>query len=193
MRLAVFAYASLVSPQSAAQTLGRPVEAGIPARLRGHRRGWTVARDNLASEKRFARTDGSLPAFCLGLNLEPDPDARDPNGLLLEVSEAELERLDLRELRYRRTDVSACVRTSTETSPFDAVFAYTARPEHHYPDPPADAIVIASYPRAVEAAFAALGPGELELYRETTAPPPVDTVDAVLVEDRIPPGNPRQW
>ncbi len=54
--------------------------------------------------------------------------------------------------------------------------------------------MIASYANFVEAAFDALGPGERELYVETTGPPPVEVTDAVLVTDRaIPPGNPRDW
>ena len=54
-------------------------------------------------------------------------------------------------------------------------------------------IVIATYLAAVEAAFDALGPGQLDLFRETTGPPPVEVVEATLVRDRIPPGNPRAW
>ena len=101
-RLAVFGYASLVSPASAAETLGRTIDAPMPARLEGFSRGWTLGRDNLRSEKTFARADGSLPRFCLGLNLErAGADRARANGALLEVTKAELERLDLREMRYR--------------------------------------------------------------------------------------------
>ena len=69
--------------------------------------------------------------------------------------------------------------------------AYTARPANYAPEPPDDAILIASYVRAVEAAFEALG--ELEEFWATTDEPPVDVVEAVLVEDAIPEGNPRDW
>jgi hypothetical protein len=80
--LAVFGYASLVSPESAAQTLGRPVADPVPARLHGWSRGWTLGREQAKSEKTFARPDGSVPHFCLGLNLDPIPDAPAPNGVL---------------------------------------------------------------------------------------------------------------
>ena len=60
-RLAVFGYGSLVSRRSAAETLGRPVAGPIPARLEGFARGWILGRDNLATEKMFARADGSVP------------------------------------------------------------------------------------------------------------------------------------
>src|SRR5687768_8358758 len=91
-RLAVFAYGSLVSLVSAERTLGRPVESAGPARLAGWWRGWSQARDNLRSEKTFARADGTTPSHCLGLNVEPRP-GPGPNGALIEVTEAELDRL----------------------------------------------------------------------------------------------------
>lgn len=189
-RIAVFAYGSLVSRPSAAQTLGRPVDAPLPAQLAGWRRSWTLARDNARAEKTFAQADGSLPQFCLGLNLEPADSGPAVNGALVEVSESELERLDLREIRYRRIEVDPAVDPPAR---FDAVFAYRARPEHHHPTAPEGAILIASYLRAVEAAFAELGSDQLELFRRSTDAPPVEVVEARLVGDRIPPGNPRDW
>jgi hypothetical protein len=191
-RLALFAYGSLTDSASAQQTLTRPVSIAAPARLDGWRRGWTVARDNLSSEKTFARADGTLPRFILSLDLERDPGAPAPNGALIEVAADELDRLDLRELRHRRIDITDSVRAAARPS-FDSVYAYRSRPEHHRPDPPDDSIVIATYVATVEAAFDRLGTGELELYRSTTSPPPVPVVEASLVRDRVPAGNPRAW
>ena len=191
-RLGLFAYGSLVSPESAARTLGRRVGASAPLRLPGWRRRWSTMRDNRASEKTFARSDGSIPGHVLGLNIEPSDDrAEAPNGVLLELGEEELERLDLRELRYERFALGEHVEGAAH---LDEVFAYRAKPAHHAPRPPGDAIVIASYASFVEAAFDALGPRERELFVETTGAPPVEVADAVLVADRaIPPGNPREW
>lgn len=187
----LFAYGSLVDPASARQTLLRDVEALGPARLRGWRRRWTVARDNLASEKTFASADGALPAFCLGLSLEPAAGDQGANGVLLPLADEELSRLDLREVRYRRVDVSGAEDVEL---PYGArVYAYLARPEHHAADPPPGSVVIGTYLATVEAAFARLGVDQLELYRETTDRPPVDVVEATLVRDRIPAGNPRDW
>jgi len=194
-RLALFAYGSLASRASASLTLGREVGPGIPARLPGWARRWTLVRNNRTAEKTFVLTrDGSLPDFCLGLSLEPAAAEEGPNGALLALGEAELDRLDLREMRYSRIDVSAAVRTA-EGAPhgFSTVLAYRAKPENHAPAPPAGAVILASYLRAVESAFDALGPGELDLFRATTAAPPVDVVEAALVRDEIPPGNPRAW
>jgi cation transport regulator ChaC len=188
---AVFAYGSLVSPASAAATLGRAVEASPPLRLGGWRRRWSTFRNNLASEKTFALAeDGSLPAWCVGLNVERDDEELGPNGVLLYVTAEEVDRLDVREMRYDRVDVT---RAFDDLPASMTAFAYTAKPRHHAPKPPDGAVVIASYVAAVEAAFAALGEPQLELYRRTTEAPPVPVVDAVLVRDHIPEGNPRAW
>ncbi len=152
IRVAVFGYASLASPESASQTIGRPVEFAGVARLQGWRRAWTLGREQAESEKTFARADGSIPRFCLGLNVEPDPDAPAPNGVLIEITEAELDRLDVREVRYDRVDVTAAIavegeRPGTEHG-FDRVIAYTAKPRHHHPTAPDDAVIVSTYPAA---------------------------------------------
>lgn len=189
--LAVFAYGSLVHAASIARTIGRPVEVAGLARLRGWRRTWGLARDNEASEKTFALADGTRPPFCLGLDLVPDEQAPAPNGALLAVTERELDRLDVREIRYERVDVTDGI---VSEAPFDQVITYRSRPEHRVATPPAPgSVLIATYLEAVEAAFDALGPGQLDLFRETTGPPPVEVVAATLVGDRIPAGNPRDW
>jgi cation transport regulator ChaC len=189
--LAVFAYGSLVLPESAAATLGRPVPALEPATLPGWRRRWSQYRDNRSVEKTFARAQGGeLPPFILGLNLERAGEGDvAPNGALLPLSEQELQRLDLRELRYDRVEVSAEI----DGHRFDPVFAYTAKKAHFARQAPAGAVVIAGYIRALERAFSELGRGEWERFHETTGPPPVEAIEAVLVHDQIPPGNPRQW
>ncbi len=177
----LFAYGSLASSASAAATLGHELEARGVARLDGWRRRWSLVRDNEASEKTFARADdGSLPRFCLGLNLEPAQGEPGPNGVLYEVSDADLERLDARELRYDRIDTGG-------------VTAYVAKPGNFAPEPPPGAVIIAAYLRTIEAAFATRGPLQLELFRATTDQPPVEVIEATLVADEIPPGNPRAW
>jgi hypothetical protein len=192
MRLAVFAYGSLASLPSAQRTLGRPVEQATAARLSGWRRRWSQARDNTIVEKTFACADGTVPGHCLGLNVEPGDPGPGPNGALIEVTESELDRLAIRELRYDRTDVTGAVAGMPEPG-FDQVLAFVAKPQNFAASPPPGAVILASYARAVEAAFDSLGPGQLELFRETTGPYPVRVVEAALVRDRVPPGNPREW
>jgi cation transport regulator ChaC len=193
-RLAVFAYGSLVSRSSFQHTFGRRPEMLHPARLGGWRRRWSLLRDNLTSEKTFARrSGGELPRWVIGLNIEPN-EASDPqlapNGALIEISDGELERLDLRELRSDRVEVASQLSGGEE---FDRIVAYTARPEHFAVVPPDGAVAMAPYLRAVEAAFRALGESEWELFMQTTGPPPVETIEPQLVRDEIPPGNPHEW
>jgi hypothetical protein len=187
-RIGLFAYGSLVDPRSASRTLGRDVPRPIAARLEGWRRRWSQCRDNLAVEKTFARRDGGpMPRHLLGLNVErSDSGETAPNGALLEITEKELLRLDVRELRYDRVEVPAF-------GGFERVFIYTAKRSNFAPQPPPGAAIVRAYAASVEAAFANLGDDELRLFRETTGPPPVELVEAVLVRDRIPPGNPREW
>lgn len=191
-RLAVFGYGSLVDPASAAQTLGRPVEASEPLRLPGWNRRWSTIRNNHKVEKSFApASGGDAIEWCLGLNIEPAPGAEGPNGALVEISEREADRIEVREMRYERVDLGTEIATEHG---FDRVIAWAARPEHLAPSPPPDGtVIIAAYVSTVESAFDALGPGQLELFRETTGTLPVDAVDAILTEDRIPPGNPTTW
>ncbi|HEY8639210.1 MAG TPA: hypothetical protein VIL53_01750 [Solirubrobacterales bacterium] len=194
MNLAVFAYGSLVNPISFERTLGRRPAAPIPGRLRGWRRRWSLLRDNLASEKTFARhPGGELPRWVIGLNLERDEETGEelpPNGALIEINEAELERLDVRELRYDRVDVTGLVKGGEE---FDRIVTYSAKPEHFAAQPPDGAVAMAPYMRAIEAAFRALGDDQWELFLTTTGPPPVETIEPRLVRDEIPSGNPREW
>lgn len=194
-RTALFAYGSLVDPVSAALTLGRGVEEIWAARLPGYRRRFSQARDNRRCEKTFARSDdASIPPFILGLNLEPAGEGEPaPNGTLIEVSGAELERLDVRELRYDRTALDPAAVESEAAPAFDGLFTYVAKPAHRAPEPPPGAVILASYAATVEAAFAALGEGERALYVETTLPYPVEVIEGKLVADEIPEGNPRGW
>jgi hypothetical protein len=53
-------------------------------------------------------------------------------------------------------------------------------------------VILRTYAEAVETGFEALGPGELDHYLSTT-PYPVERVEAELVIDKIPEGNPRAW
>ncbi len=192
-RVAVFGYASLVSPESAAQTLGRPVDAAIPARLEGWARGWTLGREQARSEKTFARPDGTQPRFCLGLNLDPDagrsgperrPDrahrggARPPRHARDPLPAGRRHRRDrrARRRRVRPRDRLRRPRPSTTTPPRPTTRSWSP-PTRRRSRPPSTASARASSTSSAR----------------TTAPIPVELSDATLVADRIPPGNPRDW
>jgi hypothetical protein len=170
------------------------VERVWPARLEGWRRGFNQARDNRASEKSFALADGTVPDWILGLGIEPDPGAAfAPNGGLIELTAAELDRLDVRELRYDRVELTGAVVTGAGAPGFDRIFGYRPKPAQRAAEAPPGAVVLSSYVAAVEAAFAALGDGELAEYRRTTLPCAAEVVTGHLVRDAIPEGNPRAW
>lgn len=193
MSVGVFGYGSLVAASSVGKTIGRPVEPA-PAELSGWRRRWSLLRDNLRAEKTFALADGALPPFILGLNIEPGEDPAGPvNGAIFELSDEELERLDLREMRYDRIDVSDAILLPGVADRPRTVVTYQAKRDHFAAEPPPGAIILAKYAGVVEHAFELHGPGELERFLATTGPHPVEVVEATLVKDEIPPGNPRAW
>src|SRR5205085_3142552 len=106
----LFGYGSLVLPESASMTLGRPAGEFRAAELRGWKRRFSQARDNLTCEKTFECEGGRRPEWILGLNVEQGQDEVGPvNGVAIELSEAELDRLDVREIRYDRLDVTDLV------------------------------------------------------------------------------------
>jgi hypothetical protein len=189
-RVGLFGYGSLVLRESASMTLGRPIDELRPARLRDWRRRFSQRRDNLTCEKTFECQAGWRPEWVLGLNVEEGEDDAGPvNGVVIELTEAELDRLDIREIRYDRVDVTGSV--EGEDLPVRIV-TYKAKPFHFAPEPPEDSVILATYAAAVEEGFEELGPGELEHYLATT-PYPVERVEATLVIDKIPDGNPRAW
>lgn len=192
---AVFGYGSLVDRRSVSLTLGREVEEIWPARLPGWCRRFSQARRNAECEKTFARAeDGTIPRRILGLNIEPceEEDAA-PNGGLIAVTEQELERLDVREVRYDRVEVTERIEGAAGAPGFDRVITFVAKAEHHAVTPPPDSVILRSYAEAVEAAFESFGPGHAAEYRRTTLPYPVELIEGRLVRDAIPAGNPREW
>jgi hypothetical protein len=189
-RIGLFGYGSLVLRESASMTLGRPIGELHPARLHDWRRRFSQRRDNLTCEKTFECEGGWRPEWILGLNVEEGEDEAGPvNGVVIELTEAELDRLDIREIRYDRVEVTGSVKG--EDLPVRIV-TYKAKPFHFAPEPPEDSVILGTYAAAVEEGFEELGPGQLGHYLATT-PYPVDRVEATLVIDKIPDGNPRAW
>ena len=189
-RFGLFGYGSLVLRESASMTLGRPIGELRPARLHDWRRRFSQRRDNLTCEKTFECDGGWRPEWILGLNVEEGEDGAGPvNGVVIDLTEAELDRLDIREIRYDRVEVTDLV--DGENLP-DRIVTYTAKDFHFAPEPPEDSVILATYAAAVEEGFEELGLDELEHYLATT-PYPVDRVEATLVVDKIPDGNPRAW
>ena len=191
-RLGLFGYGSLVLHESASMTLGRPAGELRPVRLHDWQRRFSQRRDNLTCEKTFECDGGWRPEWILGLNVEEGEDEAGPvNGVVIELSEAELDRLDIREIRYDRVDVTGSV--EGEDLP-ERIVTYTAKPFHFAPEPPEDSIILAHLCRGGgDAGFKALGPGRARAL--PARPPPIRSTGSrpTLVIDKIPTGNPRAW
>ena len=138
-RLAIFGYGSLVSPESAALSLGRPVEP-IRATLAGWRRGWTIERHNDRPRR------ASSPSTAEPLERMPRPQRRPRSAAppsagrtarLFDVTPpsssgstvASCATTRTRQSRSKSTATADCRRRSSESSPS------RRRPDHRAPEP----------------------------------------------------------
>ena len=111
----VFGYGSLASVEELARQAGRPLRPDdwVLGSLRGYRRCWNVAMDNLVDVPGYKyyvdpRTRRRPPVFVTFLNLRPSPEDA-VNGVLARVPPSELRRIDARERNYERIDVTDVV------------------------------------------------------------------------------------
>ena len=126
-------------------TLGRPAGELRPVRLHDWRRRFSQRRDNLTCEKTFECAGG------MATGVDPRAQRRGGrgrggpvNGVVIELTEAELDRLDIREIRYDRVDVTRSV--EGEDLP-ERIVTYTAKAFHFAPEPPEDAVILAPTPQ----------------------------------------------
>lgn len=159
----VFAYGSLLNLNSAARTIGRPIDISdvTPCRLPGYRRNWGCwARARFMDSPRT-----SFVIVCL--NVTPsENDAT--NGILIPVSEEEFENLRKREHGYDAVDVQVAddagnVRTAT-----------TFRADAASCDPPADALVSRKYIEIASSGAENFGPDFHREFTESVTPVPYD-------------------
>jgi hypothetical protein len=158
-KVAVFAYGSLMIPDSASRAIGRDVqvEEMRPALLRGYRRVWRarvpVWSDNLQDN-----------IACVFLDLRPAP-GRFTNGLLIDVDEQELAHLRLREAQYGEADVSSAIvppPNSGRVITFAASSAFRRNLEG------LKSYISTAYAERVARACQAIGPEFLEEFNATT-------------------------
>jgi cation transport regulator ChaC len=177
----VFGYGSLVSPTSIARTIGRPVErsAGFAAaRLHGFGRRWNYGSMHQRGD--WHGPHGLVEqGIVVSLGVERS-DREACNGAVVRVTGEELDLLDWRERDYERTDVSDNV--VVETGELQArIVTYvprqTAIDRYRTARDELRAAIRYSYVTIVDEAFAALGGGHLDEYRDGTPPPDVPIVD----------------
>lgn len=104
----VFAYGSLLLPESMARTLpGVSIRACVPARCRGMRRTFQVAfpNDGSQTDKAYLDNQGRRPARVLFANVVPG--AGDVNGICIPVDAEQLQLLRARERRYSCVELPA--------------------------------------------------------------------------------------
>lgn len=180
----VFGYGSLVSPDSIAATIGRPVDLDFgfaPAELHGFTRSWNYGslRQRAAWDGPHGRVEAGI---VVSLGLVNDRH-RSTNGAIVRVTADEFLELDRRESDYDRVEVTDRVATASQTAPVVArmrVYTYVPRRSaiERYEGARAEqrAAVRQGYVDLVEQAFGALGPDMHARYRSTTPTPDVPVV-----------------
>ncbi len=180
----VFGYGSLVSPESVAATIGRPVDPDdgyVPSVLHGFARSWNYGslRQRATWDGPHGRVDAGI-VVSLGIVAGPQ---RSTNGAMVRVSLDEFVELDRRESDYDRIDVTDRVEPGSDTGlrrRSSRVYTYVprrsaidryerARGEYR-------AAVRQGYIDLVDQAFASLGPDAHARYRATTPTPDVPVV-----------------
>ncbi|MEM6504683.1 MAG: gamma-glutamylcyclotransferase family protein [Planctomycetota bacterium] len=168
----IFGYGSLINPASANKTLGRGmVPDPFPtAVLLGYSRCW-----DYVSRLRREGAAGGGPARAIALNVTTDDTPPDHacNGVLIHVTDDEIERLDLREEGYDRVDVTAQVTLDVTSSEMvgHVVWTYVARPERRVL--PAGAFIAERYRQIVEEGLSLYGCAFADAFHRTTRPSPL--------------------
>jgi hypothetical protein len=169
----VFGYGSLVDLTEPLLVGGRLFPA-LPGRLDGFRRGWGAAMNNweaTEAEKHFVDPSSDLkPRITVAyLDIEEWPGGS-VNGLAIPADARRLEELDVREVNYRRIDVSSRFQPPIP----HRVFAYrgtdAARKRCREAGSDAEIQVSRQYVARIRSAFTALGPGQLAEFDRTTEP-----------------------
>ena len=167
----LFGYGSLMNATSAGRLLGRrlsPAEL-VPAWLDGYLRTWSL-KELVFSE---ALQRSVTAAF---LDLTPDAGTA-CNGVLLEVSAAEMERARNREKNYDAVDVTSRIRGDDDSDIDGKVITFVARPEFRTHGEEDDVWVMKRYVEMIDRACAALGGDFRRAFAASTRTHAYDVLD----------------
>lgn len=164
----IFGYGSLVSPEDVFRTLGRRVELIYPVQLRGWVRDWGVVVDITKTHRTFDLNE-DCPTHIAALNIRrPEPGERptDPNGVLFEVTDDDLAKIDIRERCYERMDVTGDIADGPEDA---IIYAYSGLEAHLLiRGEDLEVVIPKPYQDIVVRGFTALGPSIYEAYMDST-------------------------
>lgn len=177
----IFGYGSLVSRRSIAQTFGRdPGELYPAATLNGWLREWSVMLDNTTTIRRFELLPNhQVPRFVGALNIRKprsNEKATQPNGVLFEVTDEDIFKMDKRENHYTRREVTKDI----IGSPGGIVFTYGGMREFCIPEKRKQEVILPkSYLDLVENGFSSISDAYLQTFRETTVPATIPIKESV--------------
>ncbi len=169
----IFGYLSILAEDSLATSIGgRGGAADVPARLHGHVRDWSAARDFADNpRKRYVHAADWRPAGRVAFaNLRPLSGGV-VNGICRRVPADRLDELDFREQGYRRVELGEAL------APYPGFVLESGLPRQAYIDPEPDPL-----PAPVSRAYLDMGrrgaetidarvPGFAADYRASTPPP----------------------
>jgi hypothetical protein len=175
----VFGYGSLLERH-------RGWDEPVICELEGYRRVWNVAMDNtrtIPGYKHYVdRGTGSRgPWFVTFLNIVRDPGAT-VNGVLFEVDEELLERLDRRERNYERIEVSSQIGRGVDGRVWAYVGSRAAVRRFELGCQTGRAVISRDYRDGVRKDFAAAGNEALSRFDDLTEPLPCPILDLRRVD-----------
>lgn len=139
----LFGYGSLINPKSIQRTLGREikVEYLIEAMIYNYVRKWQVVDWVIIEEYNMEKP---IPAIFLDMVRQSGAMT---NGILIPIFENELDKMDKRERKYDRVNVSNLI----EPRISEYIFTYIGKKEHT--TPPKESCVLLEYEKIIEEGF----------------------------------------
>jgi cation transport regulator ChaC len=183
----IFAYGSLVNKKDLQSYLGRsPSE--IQCNLRDYRRCWNIAMDNqidLPGYKYYVYKDtGERPkSFITFLNIRPCEGER-ITGILFQIFDEELRRLDKRERNYRRIDVTNSIDIPVKGKVWTYIGLDEAEKRYQQGFEQGNAIISQDYYKEIVNAYKELGEEAKSNYDNTTDDPEVPILNLEEIDKR---------
>ena len=179
----IFGYGSLVNVEHLQHYLGRklvPEQDFVFCQLNPYCRCWTAAMDNTINapgykyyvEKHTGHRPEGVVTF---LNIRPCKD-QSITGIVFDVSDEELTRLDQRELNYRKVDVTAMVEGSFNENVYAYIGLNESERRYHEGRKRQKAMISQDYWDLVYSAYKSLGNDALSRYVDSTEAPSIPIV-----------------